>query len=51
VVVRTAALVDSNWFSLGVKQLDHVNAGGDGAAPAGGTSQLCDEVKRLEKLM
>jgi hypothetical protein len=32
----------------GVKQLDHVNAGGDGAAAAGGTSQLCDEMKRLE---
>jgi hypothetical protein len=32
----------------GVKQLDRVNVGGDGAAPAGGTSQTCDEIKRLE---
>lgn len=31
----------------GVKQLDRVNAGGDGAASAGGSSQLCDEIKRL----
>lgn len=32
----------------GVKQLDRVNAGGDGAAPAGGSSQPYDEIKRLE---
>jgi hypothetical protein len=31
-----------------VKQLDHVNAGGDGAASAGEALQLCDEMKRLE---
>jgi len=32
----------------GVKQLYRVNAGGDGAAPAGGSSQPCHEIKRLE---
>jgi len=48
VLVGTAALVDGNWVSLGVKQLDRVNAGGDGASPAGGSSQPCDEIKRLQ---
>jgi len=32
----------------GVKQLDRVNAGDDGAASAGGSSQPCHEIKRLE---